>query len=69
MSEPGFLPVSVGDAQVIRETDKAILVDVEGDEVWIPKSALHDDSEVWSEKNGEGTLVVMAWFARKQGWE
>jgi hypothetical protein len=59
--------VRLGDAKVIRETDKAILVRVEGEEMWIPKSAIHDDSEVWSERNCEGDLCVKAWFAEKEG--
>lgn len=62
-------PVSVGETTVIRETEKAILVTVDGEQTWVPKSVIHDDSEVWSRKNGEGQLVVKAWFAHKEGWE
>ena len=62
-------PVSVGDAVVLRETAKAVLVEVDGGQTWIPKSCIHDDSEVWNTENGEGELVVKAWFARKEGWE
>lgn len=60
----------------ISETDKAILVlntmslmdrGSMFDEAWIPKSVLHDDSEVF-EKDGEGTLVVKSWWAEKQRW-
>ena len=52
-----------------RATAKAILV--EAPEltvpVWIPQSAVHDDSEVW--KAGQtGRLVVVDWFAEKEGW-
>jgi hypothetical protein len=56
------------DATCVRETDKAILVKQDDlGEVWIPRSQVHDDSEVY-EEGGEGELVVKAWFARKQGW-
>jgi hypothetical protein len=52
---------------------RAILVELEDEPgdgpFWIPKSALHEDSEVWSEKNGDGELIVKAWFARKEGWD
>lgn len=55
------------DGRCIRETDKAILVKLEtGEEKWIPKSVVHDDSEVY-EKGGEGKLVVQGWWAEAQG--
>lgn len=54
------------DAECIAETDKAILVRLDGEEHWIPKSVVHDDSEVFA--NGDaGELVVMEWFAKKNG--
>jgi len=57
----------VGQAKCIRQTDKAILVVLDGGEHWIPQSVIDDDSEVWK-KYDEGELVVAEWFARKQGW-
>ena len=54
----------LGEAECIRETDKAILVVLEGEEHWVPKSAIHDDSEVFGDGMA-GTLVVHPWFARK----
>lgn len=69
MSEGSEDPVHVGTAKVLRESAKALLIDLEGESVWIPKSIIHDDSEVWNTENGEGELVVKAWFARKEGWE
>lgn len=38
-----------------------------GEEHWIPKSQVHDDSEVFA-TDGEGKLIVSAWFASKEGW-
>lgn len=61
-------PVRLNDVRCIRETDKALLVLVEGVEEWIPKSQVHDDSEVFREGD-EGTLVVSAWIAGERGWE
>lgn len=51
------------DVEVIRETDAAILCDVGNDEpVWIPKSQISDESEVY--KAGQaGTLLVAEWLA------
>ena len=68
-----FQPVSIEDAVAIRETDKALLVRVGADgddqkEVWIPKSQILDDSEVF-EMGGEGTLVVPRWIVEEKELE
>ena len=69
------------DCMATRETAKAILVlrkgalldavdamDTDGPtEVWVPKSVIHDDSEVFA-ADDEGTLIVFEWWAEKQGW-
>lgn len=54
------------DTYCIRATEDAILVNVENEEVWIPQSQVHDDSEVW-EEGDEGDLVVTRWIAQKKG--
>lgn len=54
------------DATAKRETPKALLVEVEGEEKWVPKSLIHDDSEVYREGDA-GTLVVPLWWAEKEG--
>lgn len=65
----GELPVNMGPVRVRRETPKAICVVFPGGkEAWIPQTVVHDDSEVWRQGDS-GKLVVMRWFARKQGWE
>lgn len=51
---------------VKRETDKALYVEVDGVGAWIPKSQIHDDSEVYS-KDTEGALVVPLWLAEEKG--
>ena len=53
--------------EVKAETDRAILVEIEGEEAWVPRSIIHDDSEVYSKEHGEGTLVVPRWWAEKRG--
>jgi hypothetical protein len=60
---------TINDARVEHETADAILVEAdEFDEpVWIPKSCIDDDSEVY-EDGTEGTLIVKKWFAKKNGW-
>ena len=60
-------PASLGKAKVLTTTQKAIrvrLLEETGPHyvLWIPQSAVHDDSEVW--KMGDvGELVVHNWFA------
>ena len=57
------------DMESIKETNHAVLVtDGVGFEEWIPKSQIHDDSEIY--KDGQtGDLVIQSWFAEKLGVE
>jgi len=63
--------VSFEDCEAIAESPKAILVKFGDDgpegEHWIPKSQIHDDSEVY-EATGTGALIVSEWFAKQKGW-
>lgn len=43
-------------------TEKAVLCEIDGEEHWIPRSQIDDDSEVY-EKGHEGTLVITEWLA------
>lgn len=52
-------------ARAIRETKKALLVRYDGQEIWFPKSVIHDDSEVY-EEGGKGTFIVQQWYAEKE---
>lgn len=57
--------VMIPEVKVLRETEKALLVLTdEGDELWVPKSVVDEDSEVF-QKDDEGTLIVQEWFAKK----
>jgi hypothetical protein len=64
-------PISMGHCRTTIETEKAICVtDLEmtgGKPQWIPKSAIHDNSEVWK-MGQDGELVVHGWLAEKNGW-
>ena len=57
--------VSIEDVRATAETDAAILCKWDDHEEWIPKSQIHEDSEVY-EKGHEGTLVITAWIARQK---
>ena len=76
MSEHGGeAPFAVGAASVIGSSAKALRVRFGADalatgEAWIPRSVIHDDSEVFDAfNNARGKLVVQRWFARREGWE
>ena len=56
-----------GEVEVLRETEMAILVDHEGEEAWVPKSQVHDDSEAYK-KGQSGKIVLPLWLAEKEGW-
>jgi hypothetical protein len=57
----------LGDVEVLGKTDKAVLVELDGEEVWIPLSQIHDDSEIYESTGiGErGNLVISRWLAHK----
>jgi hypothetical protein len=63
-------PVTFEDAYADRETPLALLCVIalggRKHEKWIPKSQIHDDSEVFR-KGDQGKLVVTGWFAEKEG--
>ena len=60
---------TIADAEAVGETDEAICVyaPLFDEDVWVPRSQIDDDSEVW-EKGHMGDLIVSEWFAEKRGW-
>ena len=62
---------SMGHAECTGETDKSIWVIIDDLDteaaVSVPKSQIHDDSEVWK-PDQSGELVVTTWLARERGW-
>jgi hypothetical protein len=60
-------PVDLGRAVCVEERKLAVRVVLAGVHYWLPKSILHDDSEVY--KMGDsGKLIVKQWWAEKEGW-
>lgn len=58
----------MGQGLAIRE--KPLALRVETDEhglIWIPKSVIHEDSEVYK-KDTDGELLVHTWWAEKNGY-
>lgn len=52
--------------KALKETDKGLLVEYEGEEIWIPKSQITEDSEV-TEEGDEGILAIPEWLAEEKG--
>ena len=55
--------VTIDVDEVIRETDDAILVDLEGGKYWLPKSQLED----WPDKGEKGEVEISEWMAIEKG--
>jgi len=58
--------VELDDAEASRETEDALCVQVLGESLWIPKSAISTDSDV-QRADDEGTLIAARWWADKNG--
>lgn len=48
----------------IRETEAAILVEIEGEELWIPLSQV---TRMRKQPNGEGTITFASFIANQKG--
>ena len=58
--------VQIPDVVVIKDTGRALLCEIEGEQIWIPQSQIDEDSEVYQEGD-EGTLVITEWIAEQKG--
>ena len=72
----GDEPFCLGSGRVTASSLKALCVKLDPSsvlgfkEIWIPRSVIHDDSEIFDAmNNATGVLVVKRWFARREGWE
>lgn len=55
------------EAEAIRETQKEILVEVDDEQIWVPKGQIRPGSTV-TKKGDIGTLMVSQWLAKAKGW-
>lgn len=53
---------------VSRDQDRAILVEYEGEEEWIPKSLIEGDEYKEMEKGDTLELDIPMWKAEELGW-
>ncbi len=58
--------VTISKVRALRATERAVLCEIDGDEHWIPKSQIDDDSEVY-DAGHEGDLVITEWIATQKG--
>lgn len=56
------------DVTGVRKTPKALICLIDVADFVVPDSQIDDDSEV-KDEGDEGTLIVSAWWARKEGIE
>lgn len=64
MSYSNYVTIMVD--EILRETDAAFLLEIDGDEVWIPKSQIADPSD-YEMGDKECTLSVTEFIAREKG--
>ena len=60
--------VDLTNTRVLQATPDALRVNVDesSESFWVPKSVVHDDSEVYDEGQ-HGTLLIQEWWAEKEG--
>ena len=47
----------------LRQSANAVLLDIEGEEIWVPKSLM----EEWPDVDDEGEIELPEWFAIQEG--
>ena len=57
--------ITLHDLTIEKRTDKALLVNVAGNPVWVPKSQIRDVDE--AQGDGKVTMVVTEWIAKEKG--
>ena len=65
--EIDYVPIDVAD--YIRSTDLACLFEIDGEEIWVPKSVIDWDSSDFGEDDEgmDGTVYIAEWFCDKEG--
>lgn len=58
--------VTFDNVDVLQETEYALRVIVENEELWIPKSQIDEESEVQDKESSGGELIITKWLAKKK---
>jgi hypothetical protein len=65
--DDGEEPFEIGLVIVKHVTAQALLCMKQNlDDIWIPRSVIHDNSEVWRASQS-GIMIVKVWWAEKKG--
>jgi hypothetical protein len=60
--------IHLEDCDIIAVTDKAVLIEYEDEEYWIPVSQLADGEDHSFERGDEGvTVSISEWIAKEKG--
>lgn len=65
------IPHNMGTAEVKGSTPNGLWVVIEDlgeEEVFIPHSQVHEDSEVYMSDSPPGDLIISTWLAEQRGW-
>ncbi len=57
--------IELEDVEILRETGKALMVEVEGEEIWLPISQVKPDPE--HEVGYVGEISITEWIAEQKG--
>ena len=60
--------VELGDCEIVRVTEKAVLIDVDGSEEWFPRSQIRDGEDDF-EAGTVTDIAVTPWIAKEKGIE
>lgn len=52
------------DAEVIRTTDSAVLIDINGREKWVPRRVCLDGNAI---EEGDSDLIIADWWLKQEG--
>lgn len=66
-------PYTIGSGEAIRQTDKALLVEIldgplEDEKIWVPLSVICPQSDV-TDEGDRGLLIVFKWWAHSEGYD
>ncbi len=53
-------------ADILAATDKALLLEIEGEEFWVPRSQI-EDGHLFTEFCNDTEFQIKTWFCKKEG--
>ncbi len=65
VSDQGYVSVTYGAVQAT--TEGAVCLEIQGEDIWIPKSLIRGDAEDLERGFGVGEVEIPEWFAYREG--